>query len=256
MPKESRKEDMFITVLSNDFNAVERQILLDRYGITDGKGKSYDELQEIYGIPRDEIKKIEIKLLLNLRKPSVINNVRAVFSNNNHITINDSKKRKWPKRSKRNIYTYFEPYTEEDVDSALDTLTNHEYVLLLKRYGGDLKHPSLTELSSREMKEINESIFEKLLNELEMKEQIDNFDLNFDDLLKILTKKEAIIVALRLGLIEGVNFTTEKIASFFETSIDEVETITKNVLSKAHTYEEAEMGENQKVKVKKRNNNN
>jgi len=53
---------------------------------------------------------------------------------------------------------------------------------------------------------------------------------NFSDMLKHLTTKEAIIISLKLGYVDGKYFTTESIANFLGVSKDEVIETTKKVL--------------------------
>ena len=52
----------------------------------------------------------------------------------------------------------------------------------------------------------------------------------FDEILKLFTPKEAIIVCLKLGYVDGKYFTTEAIANFLGIELDEVREITKRAL--------------------------
>ena len=54
---------------------------------------------------------------------------------------------------------------------------------------------------------------------------------SFDDMLKVLSPKEAVIACLRLGYVDGKYFTTESISGFLGVSEDEVLDTTKKVLS-------------------------
>lgn len=52
----------------------------------------------------------------------------------------------------------------------------------------------------------------------------------FDEILKLFTPKEAIIVCLKLGYVDEKYFTTEAIANFLGIELDEVREITKKAL--------------------------
>ena len=49
-------------------------------------------------------------------------------------------------------------------------------------------------------------------------------------MLNVLSVKEAVIISLRLGYINGLTFSTESIAKFLEIDEDEVREITKKAL--------------------------
>lgn len=53
---------------------------------------------------------------------------------------------------------------------------------------------------------------------------------DFSEMLKVLSPKEAIIICLRLGYVDGKYFTTESIAGFLGVEEDEVREITKKIL--------------------------
>jgi DNA-directed RNA polymerase sigma subunit (sigma70/sigma32) len=57
----------------------------------------------------------------------------------------------------------------------------------------------------------------------------------FNEILKLLNLKEAIIISLTLGYIDGKCFTTNSIAKFLKIPKDEVREITKKILM---TYQE------------------
>ena len=53
---------------------------------------------------------------------------------------------------------------------------------------------------------------------------------SFGEMLKSLTPKEAVIICLKLGYVDGKYFTTESIANFLEIETNEVIETTKNIL--------------------------
>ena len=52
----------------------------------------------------------------------------------------------------------------------------------------------------------------------------------FKDMMEKLSTKDAIIISLRLGYVDGKYFSPESIANFLEISIDEVNETIKNTL--------------------------
>ena len=50
-------------------NTRERQVLIERYGLRDGIGKTYQEVARTYGVTAPRIKQIERKALARLRHP-------------------------------------------------------------------------------------------------------------------------------------------------------------------------------------------
>lgn len=168
------------------------------------------------------------------------------------------------------IYDYFNGYSREQVDVMLTKLNEDEKILIMMRYGADLDNPTTSESWNKEhvnkfygslipkMKRLlanpngerkprQKRIETKIVNNEEIvaatpkKELKTHSDENikiiellrdetFFDLLKTYEVKEAIIIALKLGYVNGKSFSTESIAQFFDMDINEVIEITRKAL--------------------------
>ena len=168
------------------------------------------------------------------------------------------------------IYDYFNDYSREQVDVMLEKLNEDEKKLIMMRYGTDLDNPITSEYWNKEhvnkfygslipkMKRLlsnpngerkprQQRIEAKIVSNEEKiattsKEEIkthsdDNIkiiellrDETFFDLMKTYEVKEAIIIALKLGYVDGKSFSTESVAQFFGMDINEVIEITRKAL--------------------------
>lgn len=78
------------------------------------------------------------------------------------------------------------------------------------------------EMLKKEEKNIPNEAYIKILETMKT--------LNFGEMLNVLSPKEAIIICLRLGYVDGKYFTTESIAGFLGVEEEEVREITKKIL--------------------------
>lgn len=76
-------------------------------------------------------------------------------------------KNKPKRKTYNNIYTFFEEYTEEQINGAIEKLTDRNQEILKKKFGEDLKHPTNIELTVNENNTIYRvfnTLLPKLLN--------------------------------------------------------------------------------------------
>ena len=164
------------------------------------------------------------------------------------------------------IYEYFKDYSKEQIDGALEKLTEEEIKIIKLRYGEDLEHPIRTIISDDVKNKFYGRIIPKLKSllgnpnyrkrknkktnkteeqpqkqpESKKQDEIEKNDCikmlkilktpSFSQMTNTLTIKEAIIIALKLGYIDEKYFTTESIAQFLEIDEEEVRETTKKVL--------------------------
>ncbi len=76
-------------------------------------------------------------------------------------------KNKPKRKTYNNIYTFFDGYTEEEIDCAVEKLTDRNKEILKKKFGEDLKHPTnavLTDKENNTIYRVFNTLLPKLLN--------------------------------------------------------------------------------------------
>ena len=159
------------------------------------------------------------------------------------------------------IYELLNDYTREEIDEVIEELSDKDRKLLRLRYGNDLDNPVST-ISKKDRKTFYAYLIPKMKrllararddkDKIEDREVIENRQdkienqsicksdyvnmlemlktPTFNQMLSILSVKEAIIVSLRFGYVDGKYFDTKAIASFLDISEDEVRDITMKAL--------------------------
>jgi DNA-directed RNA polymerase specialized sigma subunit len=132
-------------------------------------GENYDEN------PKD---KVDYKDMDKLEKARIFNKIRIrldkykkLVGQGKTVDINTFVKSKYvDRRSKDNIYTYFENdgYTEEEITQANSELSENDKTLLREYYGSDLKRPIINDYMPEELKrKVLVGIFRKVQKKLE-----------------------------------------------------------------------------------------
>ena len=164
----------------------------------------------------------------------------------------------------QSIYEYYNEYTKEQIDEAINSLTEEERLLVYKRYGNNLTNPVKTKLIKEENDRFYGSIIPKIKRKLkamkkrqtipskpiaefteeEPKETTEE-PITKEDYLKMLellrspkfskmlrkySAKERMIISLKLGYIDGKCFSTEAISKFLEIPEKEIISLTHKVL--------------------------
>ena len=179
---------------------------------------------------------------------------------------NNRKKEDNCMRKVQSIYDLLNGYTKEQVDEMIKCLSEEDMELLKLRYGNDLENPVCTEISIKdknrfysylvpkmrrillyyknERKKVNTIINENKKNEvvqvnennIKLKKEtcINLLEVlrtpSFEEMMKTLSVKDAVIISLRLGYIDGKYYSSDAIANFLDISKEEVMEITKKVL--------------------------
>lgn len=105
--------------------------------------------------------------------------------------------------------------------------------IVLPKEESNVKKVITPELISQEVEKTKETSVQSSL-ELEKDDYLKILELmrtpSFSEMLKLLTPKEAVIICLKLGYVDGKYFSTESVAGFLGIEVDEVIEITKKVL--------------------------
>lgn len=286
----------------------EKTIIVLRYGLNDGKKWTLREIGERYHVSDERVRQLELAGLRKLRKfngiksfvnytenPSQslenIEKFKELYKDPKNRTKTLLKVKKTtshksePKRWKT-IYQLLEPYSKEEIEQLLATLSESDKDLINLRYGCDWQHPIKTRLTREESARFYHDLIPRLKSELcsqsknkkvakeqeptdnksnglsngerpiNIKEESTNIEeitpleepvdiekqddkkisdfLNlsiFQQMVSTLSPKEAVIVSLKLGYVDGKCFSTEAIANFLGIEKEEVlETVKKALL--------------------------
>ena len=190
-----------------------------------------------------------------------------------------------PGRRINSIYVLLKPYTKEQVDDMISTLSEEERALITLRYGNDLSNPVAGHLSKEEknkfygtlvyrmkkilarnntnenkdsikqvkkasaetkdgaiepkqvMTEVNQvvtSLSVETQEKMTKEDYITVLELlktpTFGQMMNALSVKEAVIISLRLGYIDGKYFSAQTISEFLGIDREEVVEVTKRAL--------------------------
>ena len=177
--------------------------------------------------------------------------------------------KKGPKYIKT-IYECFSEYSKEDIDIVIEGLSDDEKNIIKLRYGDDLQHPvaspewnrklsqklynvlfprmrrhlnrivSDKNISSKKVDDIDSKKIENnepLVNvksEFSKDDYVKTLELlktpTFGEIMKFLTPKEAVIISLKFGYVDGKYFSSKSIADFLGIDENDVREVTKKVL--------------------------
>ena len=236
-----------------------KKIVMLYFGFFDDKVYTQMEISDMLNINRTQISKIinsslkKIKTYMRLLELGV--DVEKIKDNNK------LRKEGRNMRGFKTIYEYFSDYTKIEVDEMIKKLSDAERELLRLRFGDSeyssaqkMYHeqkvkfygslvPKMRRLLARarddkdkiEDGEVIENRQDKIENQSVCKSDYVNMlemlkTPTFNQMLSILSVKEAIIVSLRFGYVDGKYFDTKAIASFLDISEDEVRDITMKAL--------------------------
>jgi DNA-directed RNA polymerase sigma subunit (sigma70/sigma32) len=270
------RDEMFKALISIRLTKKEKDIISCRYGLEDGKPRSFDEVAKILNVNPDYVRIVERKALVELRNNSNATRIR------NAIIVNkyNEKQEKRAKniRSKRNIYEYFCDYTEEEIDEAINELSEDEKSILADRYGSDLKNPTLNELSKKQMQCINNQILPKIqmvldgsysetddseewqFNERQYVESMKDLKrMGVESVIKGFPHEESIVLSLAFGMVEEKFFTPHEISEMLNIPEENVKETISNGLTKYESMTSSKVKEAStelnkgRQKIKKKN---
>lgn len=236
-----------------------KKIVMLYFGFFDGKVYAQKEISDMLNISQPQVSR---KINRSLKKIKTYMQQLELGVDVGKIKDN-SKIRKEGRKMRRlkTIYELLNDYTREEIDEVIESLTDYERELLRLRYGDDLDNPVST-ISVKDRKIFYSHLIPRMKRLLaqarDNKAKIDDKELvkdrqdkvpeqsidksdyvnmlemlktpTFSQMLSILSVKEAIIVSLRFGYVDGKYFDTKTIASFLDISEDEVRDTTMKAL--------------------------
>ena len=268
----------------------EREIIMLSFGFYDGRVYKQREIADKLNISRSYASRLIAKIVKDIKKqleevgivePDLIVRKRRskvqkpqikvetkeeskVEIPNIEETKEEPKGEKGMSKKAQSIYEYFNEYTKEQIDEAINSLTEEERLLVYKRYGNNLTNPVKTKLEKEENDKFYGSIIPKIkrklkamkkrqtipskpiveLNDTEQEETTEE-PITKEDYLKMLellrspkfskmlnkySAKERMVISLKLGYIDGKCFSTEAISKFLEIPEKEIISLTHKVL--------------------------
>ncbi|MDO4963735.1 MAG: sigma-70 family RNA polymerase sigma factor, partial [bacterium] len=127
----------------------EIDVLMARNGFYNDDVMTLESVGKKYNITRERVRQIELRALNKIRSSNYIYEFVDYMQNptKSETYIESFKEKKFktkqnqvvelkPKKG-RSLYKYFKDYTKEEVDYALTKLTDEEFEIVSKRYGGD-----------------------------------------------------------------------------------------------------------------------
>lgn len=209
-----------------------KMVILLRFGIFDNDIKTLEEIGNIFGISSERVRQIENKALSKLKrstyvkqfnpyKNNVQNNLFGLKNMNNTNNMTDISKDIPVIDEKRNIYDYFESYSQEEIREALTYLNDEERKMLKLRFGNNFEKATINMLTPEQNKTFTYYLIPRIKRIIEninkeTKEEHSNIgkeDLKqiwecmntklFQQLTEILSMDEAIIISLKYGFIEN-----------------------------------------------------
>ena len=268
----------------------EREIIMLSFGFYDGRVYKQREIADKLNISRSYASRLIAKIVKDIKKqleelgivePDLIVRKRRSKVQKPQIKVekkeeskieipNIEETKEEPKGEKpmskkaQSIYEYFNEYTKEQIDEAINSLTEEERLLVYKRYGNNLTNPVKTKLIKEENDKFYGSIIPKIKRKLKaMKKrqtipskpivELDDTEpeetteepITKEDYLKMLellrspkfskmlnkySAKERMVISLKLGYIDGKCFSTEAISKFLEIPEKEIISLTHKVL--------------------------
>ena len=255
----------------------EREIIMLSFGFYDGRVYKQREIADKLNISRSYASRLIAQIVKDIKKqleevgivePDLITRKRRSKTKKPQIEVEETKEEpkgeKTMSKKAQSIYEYFNEYTKEQIDEAINSLTEEERLLVYKRYGNNLTNPVKTKLIKEENDKFYGSIIPKIKRKLktmkkrqtipskpivefteEEQEETTEEPITKEDYLKMLellrspkfskmlnkySAKERMIISLKLGYIDGKCFSTEAISKFLEIPEKEIISLTHKVL--------------------------
>lgn len=239
----------------------DKEIVMLYYGFYDDRVYTQQQIADKFHISKSFVSRLITKNTEKLSKQLEAIGVIELHGKQKEKVTEEAKMRRL-----QSIYEYFNNYTREQVDEMLSKLTEEEKALITLRYGEDLDYPvqsRLTQIDTGKfygvliprMKRLLVKLYDKpkqeveneLCSKMKSKEEIDEITHNmtrddctkmlewlraptFTQMTSLLTVKESVIIALKLGYVDGKYFSTESISQFLGIEETEVTETTKKVL--------------------------
>ena len=141
-------------------NDRQQQIIKLRFGLDGDEPKTLQEIGDIIGCSRENVRLIELKILKKLK--------HSMYKWRDKKTISKSDVPVHNSRSRDNIYDYFREYSKEEINEVIEELGDRSLTVLHMRYGDDFANLIFdSNLTEQDKNYLKRYIFPKLKQALE-----------------------------------------------------------------------------------------
>ena len=236
-----------------------KKIVMLYFGFFDGKVYAQKEISDMLNISQPQVSRIINRSLKKIK--TYMQQLELGVDVGKIKDRGEMRKDNRNMRRFKTIYEYFSEYTKIEVNEMIKKLSDDERELLRLRYS-DSEYYSASTMDYEQKAKFYGSLVPKMRrllararddkDKIEDREMIENGQdkienqsicksdyvsmlemlktPTFNQMLSILSVKEAIIVSLRFGCVDGKYFDTKTIASFLDISEDEVRDTTMKAL--------------------------
>ena len=161
----ARRNDILKT-MRDGLTEKEYHVLDLRFGISDGKERTLEEVGKVYNVTRERIRQIEAKALRKLRQPSKSRKLKDYVDFKTSDDYNRFKKKEVQKVKKksneiRNIYQIYNNIPRNIVDKSIDMLPDDYRDIMVKRWGNDYMNTTLDKTYWTQ--ELNTRLYDEVL---------------------------------------------------------------------------------------------
>ena len=141
-------------------NDRQQQIIKLRFGLDGDEPKTLQEIGNIIGCSRENVRLIELKILKKLK--------HSMYKWKDEKTISKSDVPVHNSRTRNNIYDYFREYSKEEINEVIEELGDRALTVLHMRYGDDFANLIFDDnLTEQDKIYLKRYIFPKLKKALE-----------------------------------------------------------------------------------------
>lgn len=141
-------------------NDRQQQIIKLRFGLDGDEPKTLQEIGDIIGCTRENVRLIELKILKKLK--------HSMYKWRDEKTISKSDVPVYNSRTRNNIYDYFREYSKEEINEVIEELGDRALTVLHMRYGDDFANLMFdSNLTEQDKNYLKRYIFPKLKKALE-----------------------------------------------------------------------------------------
>ena len=202
-----------------------REIIKLYFGFYNNKTYTQNEISRILSISQSEVSK-KIKLFLSDLNVTLYN--EGVIEKNYFENRSRNKRERIVSKIKvKSIYEHFSSYEKEQVDAALEELTDEEKRLIALRYGDNLENPISNKMDPKEINAFYYKLLGKMKKKLALAELFKTQD--FIDKTSEYSTDEKVVKALNEGYIDGKHCSLSTIAKFLDIEKDEAAKLLEKV---------------------------
>ena len=202
-----------------------REIIKLYFGFYNNKTYTQNEISRILSISQSEVSK-KIKLFLSDLNVTLYN--EGVIEKNYFENRSRNKRERIVSKIKvKSIYEHFSSYEKEQVDAALEELTDEEKRLIALRYGDNLENPISNKMDPKEINAFYYKLLGKMKKKLALAELFKTQE--FIDKTSEYSTDEKVVKALNEGYIDGKHCSLSTIAKFLDMEKDEAAKLLEKV---------------------------